>query len=160
MENNHTEAPEAQAPEQQTPEGETTPEVAQSPETAQEAEQGAQISQEEWNQTQRQLQESQREKALSTAIESIKTEFPDFDFKAVEEVIMKMNETDPQKAAMYNSEVGFKLIWRELSEKRAQSDEVNSGASNGSGGGNFDDLLKEAKSGDQNALRNAIAMSK
>lgn len=109
----------------------------------------------EWEKTQEVISEYQREKAFNDTVSAIKSEIPDFDAKQVVSKLKEIHEKDPQKAQMYNSEVGFKLLWREMTDNAAKNDPINNGSSK-SGGNDFQSYKENAMQGKRGALGKAL----
>lgn len=105
------------------------------------------------------IEADEQQKKYTNAMESIKSEIPDFDEKLVVSALRELQKTDPDKAEEYNSIAGFKLYWREHSEKIAKSDPTNDGSHSGSGGSRGD-LISKVKRGEASVDERASLLEK
>lgn len=116
------------------------------------------VPKEEWDSIRAATAEFQRQSAFDNTVKSIKSEIPDFDANKVVDRLKEINKKDPQKAEAYNSEIGFKLLWREMNEGIAKNDPIN-GGSNKSGGNDFHSAFESAMKGEDGALKKALALA-
>ncbi len=116
------------------------------------------VPKEEWERVRQATEEFERQKVFENTVSSIKKDIPDFDVSKVVKKLQEINTKDPAKAQMYNSEVGFRLLWKEMSENVAKNDPVNGGNAKG-GGGSFDEVFESAMQGKQGALKKALEMA-
>ena len=116
------------------------------------------VPKEEWERVKQATEEFERQKLFETTVNSIKKDIPEFDVNKVVKKLQEINAKDPAKAEMYNSEVGFRLLWKEMSENVAKNDPVNGGNAKG-GGGSFDEVFESAMQGKQGALKKALEMA-
>ena len=116
------------------------------------------VPKEEWDSIRAATAEFQRQSAFDNTVKSIKSEIPDFDANKVVDRLKEINKKDPQKAEAYNSEIGFKLLWREMNEGIAKNDPIN-GGSNKSGGNDFHSVFESAMKGEDGALKKALALA-
>jgi len=116
------------------------------------------VSKQEWENVKNISEEYAREKAYNDTISAIKSEIPDFDANKVVSKLKEIHKKDPEKASKYNNEIGFKLLWREMTDDVAKNDAVNSG-SNKSGGDDFHSVIDEAMKGKNGALKKALSMA-
>ena len=118
------------------------------------------IPKEEWQKVNSFIEEQERKAAYESTITSLKEAIPGFDEKAVVEHLKAMHKENPQRAATYNNEAGFKAIWYELQQKAAKNDDVNGGKNKGGGGSaDFESVLDGAMQGKPGSLKQAISMA-
>lgn len=116
------------------------------------------IPKEEWESVRSASEEYAREKAYNSTVEAIKREIKDFDASKVVAKLQELHKSDPTKAQAYNNEIGFKLLWREMTDDVAKNDAVN-GGSNKSSGNDFHSVLDDAMMGKHGALKKALSMA-
>ena len=116
------------------------------------------VPKEKWEEVTRTVEDVQREKYFHQTMEAIKSEIPNFDHGRVVEKLKEIHAKDPKKAAEYNTPVGFKLLWHEMSANVATNDPINGGGQKG-GGNDFKSVLDGAMQGKSGSLRSAIAMA-
>ena len=117
------------------------------------------VSKADWDRVNSTVDEIERQNAFSSTVESIKSDIPDFNEKAVVAELQKMHKSNPEKANSYNNEAGFKAIFYELQQKAAKNDDVNGGGNKGGGESNFTSALDGAMQGKTGSLRQAISMA-
>ena len=117
------------------------------------------VPKEEWENVKQMTEQYEREKAFSSTVENIKAEIPGFDANKVVSKLKEIHTKDPEKASQYNNEIGFKLLWREMTDDVAKNDAVN-GGSNKSSGDDFHSAFDDAMQGKDGALKKALAFAK
>jgi len=133
--------------------------IEQNPKNPQNADENTiQVPKEEWESIRAATAEFERQRAYNSTVEAIKSEIPDFDASKVVDRLKEIHKKDPQKAEAYNSEIGFKLLWREMNEGVAKNDPIN-GGSNKSGGNDFHSAMDSAMKGEDGALKKALALA-
>jgi len=116
------------------------------------------VPKDQWEEVTRTVADVQREKYFHQTMNDIKSEIPEFDHGKVVDRLKEIHAKDPKKAEQYNTPVGFKLLWHEMSKNVATNDPVNGGGLKG-GGGDFHSVLDGAMQGKSGSLRSAIAMA-
>lgn len=116
------------------------------------------VPKEQWEEVTKTVEEVARERYFNQTMDAIKSEIPEFDHGRVVEKLKEIHAKDPKKAAEYNTPVGFKLLWHEMSRNVATNDPVNGGGQKG-GGNDFGSVLDSAMQGKAGALKSAIAMA-
>ena len=92
-------------------------------------------------------EKKEQEEAVSSAVNSIKSEYPDFDESKVIEHLKNIAKTDPAKADALNNPVGWENIWlKEFNEAEPTNDYVGFGRNSGSS--DFSDIESKIENGE------------
>ena len=74
----------------------------------------------------------ENKEALNRALSDLRTRHKGFDDAKVKDHLVKLHETDPQKAAMLNNPVGWENIWlNEFAERDVNNDDPSFGRNSG-----------------------------
>ncbi len=103
------------------------------------------------------IKQTQAEKFFTDEMEKLKKEFKDFDAEIVVDEIKKIHEENPALAEQYNTPIGFRAIWLQIQNQKAQDEEINKGKA--SDGDDFDELYDGAMKGKSGALKKAISLA-
>lgn len=99
------------------------------------------------------VSKEQKEKAVSTAIAGIKTDYPTFDESKIIDKLKEIQKTDPAKAAALNNPAGWELLHlKHFESRKVDNDEFDSSRSSRNEPFDHDEALGKAKTGDTKAL--------
>lgn len=93
------------------------------------------------------------EKAISSAVEMIKGDYPDFDIEKVSSLLKEMQDKDPAKVQLYNTPAGWEALHLKHFAAREEDGTFDPGRNNADEPYEFDKTRKEALGGDKKAMK-------
>lgn len=100
------------------------------------------------------------EKAISSAVEVITGEYPDFDIEKVSTLLKEMHEKDPKKAEQYNHPAGWEALHLKHFATRDEDGTFDPGRKNAAEPYEFDKTRTKALGGDKKAMKKLFENAK
>ena len=100
------------------------------------------------------------EKAIGSAVDAIKGDYPEFDIEKVSTFLQELQKTNPEKAESYNTPAGWEAVWLKNFASREEDGTFDPGRNNADEPFEFDKTRKEALGGNKKAMKKLFANAK